>query len=28
MNLANEYKRQFSWRAWPNILDALPLTQG
>jgi ubiquinone/menaquinone biosynthesis C-methylase UbiE len=28
MNLANEYKRQFGWRAWPTILDALPLTQG
>src|SRR5262249_55765412 len=28
MTLANEYKRQFGWRAWPTILDALPLAQG
>jgi SAM-dependent methyltransferase len=28
MTLANEYKRQFGWRAWPTIFDALPLAQG
>jgi len=28
MNLADEYKRQFGWRAWSTILDALPLIQG
>jgi SAM-dependent methyltransferase len=28
MSLTNEYKRQFGWRAWPTILDALPLVQG
>jgi ubiquinone/menaquinone biosynthesis C-methylase UbiE len=28
MTLVNEYKRQFGWRAWPTILDALPLAQG
>src|SRR5262245_19170156 len=28
MSLTNEYKRQFGWRAWPTILDALPLAQG
>jgi len=24
MSLANEYKRQFAWRSWPTIFDALP----
>ena len=24
MDLSSEYKRQFGWRAWPTILDALP----
>jgi ubiquinone/menaquinone biosynthesis C-methylase UbiE len=28
MSLTNEYKRQFGWRAWSTILDALPLAQG
>jgi|SRR5262245_30424602 len=28
MSLANEYKRQFGWRGWPTILDALPLVEG
>src|SRR5882724_1765757 len=28
MSLANEYKRQFDWRSWPTILDALPSLQG
>jgi ubiquinone/menaquinone biosynthesis C-methylase UbiE len=28
MSLTNEYKRQFRWRDWPTIFDALPLFQG
>jgi len=28
MSLSNEYKRQFAWRAWPKIFDALPVLQG
>jgi SAM-dependent methyltransferase len=24
MSLANDYRRQFAWRAWPTIFDALP----
>ncbi len=24
MSLASEYKRQFEWRDWPPILNALP----
>lgn len=28
MSLAREYKRQFGWRPWPVILDALPPLQG
>jgi SAM-dependent methyltransferase len=28
MSLASEYRRQFEWRDWQTILDALPLLQG
>lgn len=28
MGLASEYKRQFGWRDWPTIFDALPSLQG
>jgi SAM-dependent methyltransferase len=28
MSLTNEYKRQFGWRDWPTIFDALPSLQG
>jgi ubiquinone/menaquinone biosynthesis C-methylase UbiE len=28
MSLANDYKRQFSWRDWPTIFDALPPLEG
>jgi SAM-dependent methyltransferase len=28
MSLVSEYKRQFNWRDWPTILDALPAVQG
>src|SRR5215470_5784839 len=28
MSLAREYQRQFAWRNWPAILDALPLIEG
>jgi SAM-dependent methyltransferase len=28
MSLASEYQRQFGWRDWPAIFDALPLLQG
>jgi SAM-dependent methyltransferase len=28
MSLASEYKRQFNWRDWPTIFDALPAVQG
>jgi len=28
MSLSSEYKRQFAWRDWPTILDALPSLQG
>jgi SAM-dependent methyltransferase len=28
MDLASEYNRQFSWRSWPTILDALPALAG
>jgi ubiquinone/menaquinone biosynthesis C-methylase UbiE len=28
MGLSSEYKRQFGWRAWPTIFDALPSLRG
>jgi SAM-dependent methyltransferase len=28
MSLSDEYRRQFGWRPWPRILDALPALQG
>ena len=28
MSLSSEYKRQFRWRAWPTIFDALPSLRG
>jgi len=28
MSLVEEYKRQFAWRSWPTIFDALPSLQG
>lgn len=28
MNLANEYKRQYAWRDWPTVFEALPELQG
>src|SRR5262245_14670356 len=28
MSLPREYKRQFGWRAWPMIFDALPSLRG
>ena len=28
MTLSDEYRRQFRWRPWPRILDALPALQG
>jgi SAM-dependent methyltransferase len=28
MNLVEEYRRQKAWRAWPRILDQLPLLEG
>lgn len=28
MNLASEYRQQCGWRAWPEILDALPPVRG
>lgn len=28
MSLAENYKRQFGWRDWPKIFDALPQLQG
>ena len=28
MSLAEEYARQFAWRAWPEILGALPPLRG
>lgn len=28
MNIASEYKQQFGWRAWPEVLDALPPIRG
>lgn len=28
MSLAGQYKRQWPWRAWPRVLDALPPLQG
>jgi ubiquinone/menaquinone biosynthesis C-methylase UbiE len=28
MSLSSEYKRQFGWRAWPAIFDALPSLHG
>ena len=28
MNLVDEYRGQFRWRAWPTILDALPPLEG
>jgi cyclopropane fatty-acyl-phospholipid synthase-like methyltransferase len=28
MSLEDEYKRQFRWRDWHTILDALPLAPG
>jgi SAM-dependent methyltransferase len=28
MSLTDEYKRQFAWRDWPTIFDALPSLQG
>jgi SAM-dependent methyltransferase len=28
VNLVDEYRGQFSWRAWPTILDALPPLEG
>lgn len=28
MSLSSEYKRQFGWRAWPTIFDALPSLNG
>lgn len=28
MTLSSEYKRQFGWRDWPTIFDALPSLHG
>ena len=28
MGLSNDYKRQFGWRSWPTIFDALPSLAG
>jgi ubiquinone/menaquinone biosynthesis C-methylase UbiE len=28
MSLASEYKRQFDWRGWPVVFDALPALKG
>jgi ubiquinone/menaquinone biosynthesis C-methylase UbiE len=28
MSLANEYKRQYGWRDWPTVFDALPSLEG
>src|SRR3954452_23572667 len=28
MSLAEDYKRQFGWRDWPRIFDAMPRLQG
>lgn len=28
MGLASEYKKQFGWREWPAIFDALPPLEG
>ncbi len=28
MSLASDYKRQFAWRDWPTVLDALPPVRG
>jgi ubiquinone/menaquinone biosynthesis C-methylase UbiE len=28
MNLSSQYRQQFGWRAWPQILDALPPVRG
>src|SRR5262245_24874429 len=28
MSLASEYQRQFGWRDWRTIFDALPLVEG
>ena len=28
MSLSTEYKRQFGWRDWPTVFDALPRLQG
>jgi ubiquinone/menaquinone biosynthesis C-methylase UbiE len=28
MSLSNEYQRQYQWRDWPAVLDALPPLQG
>jgi SAM-dependent methyltransferase len=28
MSLAADYKKQFAWRDWPSIFEALPLLQG
>lgn len=28
MSLPGEYKRQFGWRAWPGVFDALPPVRG
>src|SRR5215510_12444064 len=27
MNLSQEYKQQFNWRAWPSIFETLPFLQ-
>ena len=28
MSLSSDYKRQFGWRAWPTVFDALPPVRG
>jgi len=28
MNLAEEYRRQFEWRSWPDLVAALPPLDG
>src|SRR5689334_11511523 len=28
MSITDEYRRQFGWRPWPRILDALPPLRG
>jgi len=28
MSLSSEYKRQFGWRDWPSIFDAMPSLHG